>query len=232
MTEPFVSELGATCLPNYSTLIKFMPNGWPIRDHADDWFFRRLQIPEALRAWGEPGNMTLQEYIPRTQAYVSRLFQIALERSRRLKYQPAGGICHFHAIDIWPSVTMAAIDFERVPTQVFYTVQRSFAPVCASLEYDRDTWKSGENFRCGVWAINDRWEPVPNASIHWRITDTHKVELASGQWPVSMSEDSVLKLGEAEWTAAGSGDHELHAEVRDQSGSLVSENVFAFRVSN
>jgi beta-mannosidase len=232
MTEPFVSELGATCLPNYSTLIKFMPNGWPIRDHADDWFFRRLQIPEALRAWGEPGNMTLQEYIPRTQAYVSRLFQIALERSRRLKYQPAGGICHFHSIDIWPSVTMAAIDFERVPTQVFYTVQRSFAPVCASLEYDRDTWKPGEHFRCGVWAINDRWEPVPNASVHWRITDTHKVELASGQWPVSMSEDSVLKLGEAEWTAAGSGDHELHAEVRDQSGSLVSENVFAFKVTN
>ena len=64
MTEPFVSELGATCLPNYQTLIKFMPNGWPIRDHADEWFFRRLQIPEALRAWGDPGELTLREYIP------------------------------------------------------------------------------------------------------------------------------------------------------------------------
>jgi hypothetical protein len=149
MTEQFVSELGATCLPNYQTLIKFMPNGWPIQDHADEWFFRRLQIPEALRAWGDPGNLSLKDYVPRTQAYVSRLFQIALERSRRLKYHPAAGICHFHAIDIWPSVTMAAIDFDRVPTQVFYTVQRSFAPVCASIEYDRDTWKSGEAVRCG-----------------------------------------------------------------------------------
>ena len=108
------------------------------REHAEDWFFRRLQITEAMRAWGEPGDLSLKEYIPRTQAYVSRLFQIALERSRRLKYNPAGGICHFHAIDIWPSVTMSAIDFDRVPTKVFYTVQRSFAPVCASLEYDRD----------------------------------------------------------------------------------------------
>src|SRR5215471_13972111 len=58
MTEPFVSELGATCLPNYQTLIKFMPHEWPIQQHAQEWFFRRLQIPEALRAWGEPGTQS------------------------------------------------------------------------------------------------------------------------------------------------------------------------------
>lgn len=37
MTEPFVSELGATSLPNCETLIKFMPNAWPIKDHAEEW---------------------------------------------------------------------------------------------------------------------------------------------------------------------------------------------------
>ena len=88
MTEPFVSELGATCFPNYETVIKYIPDAWPIREHADEWFFRRLQIPEAMHAWGEPGDLSLKEYIPRTQAYVARLFQIALERSRRLKYHP------------------------------------------------------------------------------------------------------------------------------------------------
>ncbi|HTL55698.1 MAG TPA: hypothetical protein VL361_08460 [Candidatus Limnocylindrales bacterium] len=232
MTEPFVSELGATCLPNYPTLVKFMPDAWPIRDHAQEWFFRRLQIPEAMRAWGEPGDLSLKEYIPRTQAYVSRLFQIALERSRRLKYNPAGGICHFHAIDIWPSVTMAAIDFERVPTKVFYTVQRSFAPVCASLEYDRDSWKSGETFRCGVWAINDKWEAIPNATIHWRIMDERQKEKRSGQWAISMPEDSVQRLGNAEWTVAGKGPHELRAEVLDQAGKRISENVFEFEVTD
>src|SRR2546427_2248473 len=102
-----------------------MPKAWPIRDYADECFFGRFQIPEAMRAWGEPGELTLKEYIPRTQAYVSRLFQIALERSRRLKYNPAGGICHFHAIDICPYLTMAAIDFYRVPTKVFLTMQNS-----------------------------------------------------------------------------------------------------------
>ena len=230
MTEPFVSELGATCLPNYETLIQFMPNAWPIRDHAEEWFFRRLQIPEAMRAWGEPDGLSLKEYIPRTQAYVSRLFQIALERSRRLKYHPAGGICHFHAIDIWPSVTMAAIDFNRVPTKVFYTVQRSFAPVCASLEYDRDTWKVGEPFRCNVWAINDRWDAMPNAKISWRILDKNQKEENSGQWSLSIPEDSVQQLGTVEWIAAGPGPHQLLAQVLDQAGKRISENVFEFEV--
>jgi beta-mannosidase len=232
MTEPFVSELGATSLPNYETLIKFMPDAWPIRDHAEEWFFRRLQIPEAMHAWGEPGELSLKEYIPRTQAYVSRLFQIALERSRRLKYNPAGGICHFHAIDIWPSVTMAAIDFDRVPTKVFDTVQRSFAPVCASLEYDRDRWKPGETFRCGVWAINDNWDPVPGATVHWRVLDAQGAEQARGEWPAAMAEDSVRQLGVAEWAAAGKGPHQLRAEVRDREGKQISENVFEFEVTD
>ena len=230
MTEPFVSELGATALPNYETLIGFMPNAWPIREHQEEWFFRRLQIPEAMRAWGEPGDLSLKEYIPLTQAYVSRLFQIALERSRRLKYDPAGGICHFHAIDIWPSVTMAAIDFNRVPTKVFTTVQRSFAPVCASLEYDRDTWRAGETVRVGIWAINDRWEPVPDATVRWRILDAEGREKAAGDLGAAMAADSARQVGTAEWTAAGRGHHELRAEVRDQAGQSISENVFEFEV--
>ena len=108
MDEPFVSELGATALPNYESLVRFLPDHWPIRGHERDWVFHKLQIPEAMRAWGDPGNLTLKEYIPRTQAYVARLFQIALERARRQKPR-TGGILHFHAIDIWPSVTMAAM---------------------------------------------------------------------------------------------------------------------------
>ncbi len=231
MTEAFVSELGATALPNYETLIKFLPNAWPIREHEDEWFFRRLQIPEAMRAWGDPASLSLREYIPRTQAYVARLFQIALERSRRLKYQPAGGICHFHAIDIWPSVTMAAIDFERVPTKVFDIVRRSFAPVCASLEYDRDRWKIGETFNCNLWAINDQWEPVPNATIRWRIVDADRSTKHSGQQKLTLPEDSVQKLGLVQWKASEAGRYELRAEVLSASDQSISENVFEFEVT-
>ncbi|MEP0844727.1 MAG: hypothetical protein HRF43_18670, partial [Phycisphaerae bacterium] len=230
MTQAFVSELGATGLPNYETLIKFMPHHWPISDHAEEWTWRRLQIPEAMRAWGDPGGKTLEEYIPQTQGYVARLFQLAIERMRRLKYQPAGGILHFHAVDIWPSVTMAAIDFDRLPTRTYHTVRRSFAPVAALFEYDRDRWKSGAAFTCGLWAVNDRWEPVPGAAVRWRIVNRAGAEQVAGQWPCSMPADSVQKLGLVQWTPAGPGEYELRAEVIGQDGKPISDNVYAFTV--
>lgn len=230
MTEPFVSELGATALPNYETLIKYLPDAWPIEQHAQEWTFRRLQIPEALRAWGPPGDLSLKDYIPRTQAYAARLFQIALERARRLKYNPTGGICHFYAIDLWPAVTMAAIDFARLPTKVFYTVQRSFAPVCASLEYDRDSWRCGEPVRCRVWAINDRWEPVPDVTIRWQIVDAQQRPHQTGQWRLSLPPDCAQPVGDLQWEAGPAGRYELRAQVRSAFDTVLSENVFEFEV--
>jgi len=60
-------------------------------------------------------------------------------------------------------ITMAAIDFDRKPTKVFYTVQRSFAPVCASLEYDPIPGKVANHIRCGIWPLMTNWESVPGA---------------------------------------------------------------------
>jgi beta-mannosidase len=229
MAEPFVSELGATALPNYESLMKFLPDAWPIKDHEEEWVFHKLQIPEAMRAWGEPGNRTLEQYIPITQNYVARLFQIALERARRMKYD-TGGILHFHAIDIWPSVTMAAVDFYRVPTKVFYTVQRSFAPVAANFEYDRGVWHPGEEFRCGLWVINDDWREIPGAEVRWHIADQKGATVLEGTFPAAMTADSARKLGDITGRFNQPGGYSLIAELTDQ-GRRISENVFEFEVN-
>jgi beta-mannosidase len=229
MTEPFVSELGATALPNYESLVKFMPDAWPIKDHQEEWVFHKLQITESMRAWGDPAGMTLQEYIPITQSYVARLFQIALERARRLKYE-TGGILHFHAIDIWPSVTMAAVDFYRVPTKAYDTVRRSFAPVAANFEYDRDRWHTGEEFRCGLWVINDEWREIPGAEVRWRITGPGGQTAIEGRFPAAMAADSARKLGDITWRSRQPGKYALTAEVRDANGGPISENIFEFEV--
>ena len=230
MTERFVSELGATSLPNYETLVKFMGDQWPIRDHADEWVWRKLQIPEAMRAWGDPGSMSMQEYIPQTQAYVSRLFQIALERMRERKQQGAGGVLHFYAIDIWPSVTMAAIDVDRKPTKVYDTVRRSFEPVAALFQYDRDKWKVGEPFQCGLWAVNDEWEAVPGATLRWAIVGAGGKAVHNGSIPISMAADSAMRVGAAEWTVTQPGSYELRASIVDAKGKRISENVYEFKV--
>ncbi len=230
MTENFVSELGATSLPNFETLKKFMGGQWPILEHRDEWEWRRLQIMEAFRAWGDPAGLTMEQYIPKTQAYVSRLFQIALERSRQRKSEGSGGILHFHAIDIWPSVTMAAIDFERRPTKVYDTVRRSFAPVAALFQYDRDKWKAGEPFTCTLWAANDTWQAVNGATLRWQIQQAGQAAVKTGSLPVSLAADSSIKVGAAAWTAGAPGNYELRAEIVDAQGKVISENIYEFEV--
>jgi beta-mannosidase len=226
--ERFISELGATALPNYETLMQFLPNHWPIEDHKEEWIFRKLQISEAMQAWGSPEGKTLKEYIPQTQAYVARLHQLAIERMRRRKYD-AGGILHFHAIDFWPSVTMAALDYFRTPTKSYYTVQQSFQMVLASLEYDRDVWRIKEDFRCGLWIVNDHWYAIPGALIKWIIIHPAG-PVMSGEYRINIAEDSSVKIDDLRWTPSTPGKYELRAEVFDNAGNPLSKNVYEFEV--
>ena len=73
---------------------------------------------------------------------------------------------------------------------------------------------------------------MPNAKIGWKILDSKGAEKAKGQLGASMAEDSVQQLGAAEWTVSGKGPHQLRAEVRDQAGKTVSENIFEFEVTD
>lgn len=231
LEEEFVSELGATALPNYETLRTFMEGKWPFTKYREEWEWRRLQVPEALRAWGDPEGSSMEEFIPRTQAYVARLFQLAIERMRRRKAEGAGGILHFHAIDIWPSVTMAAIDFERRPTKVYDTVRRSFAPVGALFEYDRDRWRAGTVVRCAVWAVNDLWREQPGLELRWRIEGAGDAVAARGVFRVSLEADSVKPAGVVEWRAAAPGPYRLVVETAGADGRRISENIFEFEVT-
>ncbi len=232
MTEKFVSELGATALPNYDSLMKFIPNAWPIKGHEEEWVFRKLQIKEAMQAWGEPGTMSLKEYIPQTQEYVARLFQLAIERMRRLKYQPAGGILHFHAIDLWPSVTMAAIDFYRQPTRAYQTVKQSFQMVLPSFAYDRDRWRPGETVKAELWVINDHLFKVPGVRVSWRLVAADGTVSTRGEHPVALdlAADSSLKLADVAVLPPSPGRYSLIAAVKAADGKVVSENTYEFRV--
>lgn len=190
MDEEFVSELGATALPSYDSLMKFLPDRWPIHGHEDDWVFHKLQLFESMRAWGDPGRQTLREYIPHTQEYVARLFQLALERARIRRYDRFGGILHFHAIDFWPSVTMAAVDFYRQLTKVYETVRNSFAPVGVVFDYKTALFESGDRVDCRLVAVNDTWHTVPSARVLWTLKDAQNASVSEGSQVVHLDPDS------------------------------------------
>jgi beta-mannosidase len=231
MDENLITELGATALPGKESLDRFLAGKWPMTVHADDWKYHRLQLAEAITAWGDlSGAQSPEQLIEKSQDYAARLFQISIERTRRRKAEGAGGIFHFFAIDFWPSVTMAAIDFYRRPTKVWSVVGRSFAPVLASVEYDRAEWKAGQEVRVGVWAINDTHRALEAAEIRWRILGSGEKVETEGRLAADFTADSSVKVGEVKWPAVRPGAYRLVAEVR-AANRPVSENVFEFKVA-
>ena len=102
--------------------------------------------------------------------------------------------------------------------------------VLASLEYDRDVWRIGEDFRCGLWIINDHWYSLPGARIKWRIVDSTGTAATSGELSVNIAEDSSVKLDDLRWKASSPGKYELRAEVFDNTGQRLSENIYEFEV--
>ena len=229
MDENMVTELGATSLPAKESLDKFLPGKWPIPAFAEDWSYRRLQITEARTAWGDLDKQTPEQLIAKSQNYAARLFQIALERTRRRKAVGAGGIFHFFAIDFWPSVTMAAIDFYRVPTKVAEVVRRSFAPVAALFDYDRAEWHIGETVNVGVWAVNDTYTAYPAAQLNWRVENAVGQVQGRGSFVKAIAVDSSIQAGTAEWRAVTAGDYRMVVEVV-AGGKGISENIYEFSV--
>jgi hypothetical protein len=160
---------------------------------------------------------------------VARLHQLAIERMRRRKYD-AGGILHFHAIDFWPSVTMAAMDYFRRPTKSYATVQRSFQMVLASLEYDRDTLRVRDEVRWPLWVINDHWYAIPAARVRWQIIDPSGSAVAGGDTWANIAADSSSKLADVQWMAVAEGKYEIRTQVINRAGERLSENVYEFNV--
>ncbi len=81
----------------------------------------------------------------------------------------------------------------------------------------------------GVWAVNDTFSAVPQASIHWKIVGMGEKVEAEGRLAAAFGPDSSIKAGEVKWPAAHPGNYRLVAEVRAGSRP-VSENVFEFKV--
>lgn len=209
MTDNLVTELGATSLPARESLERFLAGKFPFEKYPDDWRFHKLQIDEALKAWGPQRKLSTDEYVARSQRYSATLFRLAIERARQRKPEGSAGIFHFFAIDIWPSVTMAAIDFYRKPKADFYQVQQSFQPVLASPWVDRERYPVGKPLEIPIWLYNDTLDQVRGARLTWRIEGTS----ASGSLVVDCSPDSSQAVGTVRFTPKSPGKYRIRTEL-------------------
>ena len=107
-----------------------------------------------------------------------------------------------------------------------------FCPLRVSFEYDRQRWRPGETFRCGLWVVNDLAEAFPGARLSWRLEGPDgQIREKNGQ-VVDVGPDSVL---EAETVLARpdvGGRWRLLAELLSSDGNLLTINQLDFVVED
>ncbi len=221
----FITEFGAQSLPPPDHARTFM--GDDIR--RVDW--KRLERnhhlqDEFLRGWMPKAAYSSIESLYEAscdwQAYVHRYY---IDRYRRRKYHPAGGILQFMFLDSEPCIQWSVVDDRRVPKKSYRPLADAFRPVyffaIAEQFYGRRS-----NRTIPVYWVNDTQEPVKG-----RL----RAEI-DGPAPSGVLLDRELSLpadSDAEYLAdlpvpAVKGRHRLRLTLEDRSGRL--ENLYEFEV--
>jgi len=107
-----------------------------------------------------------------------------------------------------------------------------FYPLRVSFEYDRERWRPGETFRCGLWVVNDLAKAFPGTGLSWRLEGPDgRVRATSGQ-VVDVGPDCVLEAEAAVAHPDVGGRWRLLAEVRSSDGNLLTINQLEFVVED
>jgi beta-mannosidase len=151
-TTPFLSEFGLQSLPDLESLAKFLPADALTAPHAL-WVYHRAELKK-LKRYAQSPISDLQSLISATQRAQAIGLQIAIEHLRRRKPR-ATGVAVWQLNDCWPSISWSVVDYYGTPKRAYWTMQKSYAPVLASFEYDLQPRRADDVVRGVLWIIND-----------------------------------------------------------------------------
>jgi beta-mannosidase len=177
----FVSEVGAQALPNSNSPVwRHLNRSWPIADDDESWRYAGYQPAEWVRSGvGAPSDHPSRDaYIRASQEYQAHLLRFAIERFRRQKFSPCGGVLVFQLVDCFPGITWSILDHSRRPKRAFRAVADSFAPLLLVADLtEEETGVEGLLLRLArgrphtfrILCVNDDPGQSGPARLHWRV---------------------------------------------------------------
>lgn len=154
-----VPELCGAAVPNLESLKKFIPADeiWP---PGPSWGYLMANI-DILKAinmdiFGDQCYDSIENFIDSTQKSQGEVYKFAIEFIRRKKPHMSGvALCHF--ITNRPLMKWEIVDYYGVPKQALEYVRKAYAPLVPSVEYRKRRFMPGEEFKAGVWVLNDTY---------------------------------------------------------------------------
>lgn len=192
--ERYITEYGAQGLPALETLKAMFDADaqWP--DTPLDWEmwkYADFQPDQTFNLAKVKQGRTIQEFIASSQRYQANLIRFQTEVFRRAKWTKTTGLYQFMFVDDWPSITWSVLDYYRRPKLAYGALRDSMQRLLPSIEYDIHKAEGPVS----IWIVNDHLQPVPKATVKWKITDPKgggKPVVRSKQ--VDIPADSVIKV--------------------------------------
>jgi len=128
----FMTEFGAQAVPNSAEFMH--PQRWPDLDWDELFEHHACQRKYFDRYVPPADHETFASWQRATQEYQSWVIQLQVEDLRRIRFDPAGGFCHFCFTDGHPSVTWSVLDHERNPKLGYGTLRDACRPVLPMLD--------------------------------------------------------------------------------------------------
>lgn len=231
--QKLVAEYGAQALPGLPSLRKIFSEAelWPDTPKEwEKWEYHNFQRKETFENAKVPMGANIQEFIANTQAYQSRLIQLAAESYRRQKYRPVGSIFQFMFVENWPSINWGVLDYWRQPKLGYEALKIAYQPILPSIEWTTQEFRAGDSVHFGLWAINDRWETYPEARLIYVVTGDQGEVAPPRSVVFTLAPDSSRKIADAEYRRLPPGTYTLTARIETREGRELGQNRFVFKV--
>ncbi|NVM55920.1 MAG: hypothetical protein HWN66_19625, partial [Candidatus Helarchaeota archaeon] len=216
----FVTEYGAQSFPDLENLKKVFKEEdlWPI-----NWKLLRDKHrcqPLFFGRWFDLNQYkNISEVIDATQEYQAELLKFYNELWRINRYKPSGGTIMFLFNDCFPGITWSIIDYWRTPKKAYYTTKLSFEPVYVMADWPKKKYKPSKTYKTRIYVVNDLHKVFSDAKVKWEILNNNKEVVTSGEFPITLQEDSIQTICEIRYNfpqdAQGTFELALSLEYED-----------------
>jgi exo-1,4-beta-D-glucosaminidase len=208
-------------IPTKESLAKFIPKEhlWPIDDywnfHAGGERFTTIDVfREALgKRYGAPTSLDDFERKAQAMAYDNQ--RSMFEAYGRNKYVSTG-VIQWMLNNAWPSLIWHLYDYYLVPAGGYFGTKKAQEIVHVQYDYDTNS----------VSVINGKYEDLKGYKVAAKLYNIDSKEAGSHDANIDLTADAATKAFDLPTPANLSTTYFLKLELRDSTGTLVSDNFY------
>lgn len=194
----FAIGFGSAAFPDRERTLGLVRGEWP----AINWqeLSERHLLPAALLERYVPHSLatSLEAYADATRQYQAMINRRVIERFRRQKYEPAGGLLTQVFKDAQPAVSHGLHDYWRGARPAWEAVREAYRPVLICMDWPNEEYSPGARLGLGVYLVNDLQQ---NLTGTWEWTVLAGGEpLAGERSPAYLPPDRSVQAGSVDWT--------------------------------